>query len=57
MYAHRYPSACIHPDHLDVIIAAVGDIFENRDQYSGMKLVKAGPITSLRHFVAGFELL
>lgn len=44
-------------DHMDVIANALGDIYENRDQYRGMKLVYEGPITSLRHFTAGFELL
>lgn len=43
--------------HLDVIAEALGDIYANRDQYKGMKLVYEGPITSLRHFTAGFELL
>lgn len=43
--------------HMDVIANALGDIYENRDQYRGMKLVYEGPITSLRHFTAGFELL
>ena len=44
-------------NHLDVIVSALGDIYENREQYAGMRLVKEGPITALRHFVAGFELL
>ncbi len=43
--------------HLDVIANALGDIYENRNAYQGMKLVYEGPITSLRHFTAGFELL
>ncbi|MBS4208760.1 tryptophanase [Bacillus sp. FJAT-50079] len=43
--------------HMDVIANALGDIYEKRDQYKGMKLVYEGPITSLRHFTAGFELL
>ncbi len=43
--------------HLDVIAAALGDIYNERDSYKGMKLVFEGPITSLRHFTAGFELL
>lgn len=44
-------------NHLDVIAEALGDIYKNRDSYRGMKLVYEGPITSLRHFTAGFELL
>ena len=30
---------------------------QNRDQYKGLKMVYEGPITALRHFTAGFELL
>lgn len=43
--------------HMDVIANALGEIYQNRDTYRGMKLVYEGPITSLRHFTAGFELL
>jgi tryptophanase len=43
--------------HLDVIANALGDIYANRDDYRGLKLVYEGPITALRHFTAGFELL
>lgn len=44
-------------NHLDVIAEALGDIYQNRSHYRGMKLVYEGPIVSLRHFTAGFELL
>ncbi|MCH4886444.1 aminotransferase class I/II-fold pyridoxal phosphate-dependent enzyme [Acidaminobacter sp. JC074] len=44
-------------NHLDCIAEALGDIYKKRDEYKGMKLVYEGPITSLRHFTAGFELL
>lgn len=43
--------------HMDVIVNALDYIYQNRDKYTGMKLVYEGPITSLRHFTAGFELL
>ena len=43
--------------HLEIIAEAIGDIYDNRDNYKGMKLVFEGPIHSLRHFTAGFELL
>ncbi|MEH7111338.1 tryptophanase [Neobacillus niacini] len=43
--------------HMDVIANALGEIYQKREQYRGMKLVYEGPITSLRHFTAGFELL
>ena len=44
-------------NHMDVIVEALSEIYENRDSYKGMKLVYEGTITSLRHFTAGFELL
>ncbi len=43
--------------HMDVIANALGDIYADRDNYRGLKLVHEGPITALRHFTAGFELL
>ena len=43
--------------HLDVIANVCGDIYKNRNSFSGLKLVYEGPITALRHFTAGFELL
>lgn len=43
--------------HMDVIANALGDIYDKRDQYRGMKIVKQGPIFALRHFTCGFELL
>lgn len=44
-------------NHMDVIAEALGDIYQKRKKYRGMKLVYESPITSLRHFTAGFELL
>lgn len=44
-------------NHLDVIAEALGDIYQNRASYKGMRLIYEGPITSLRHFTAGFELI
>ncbi len=43
--------------HLDCIVEALAYIYENRDEYKGLKLTFEGPITALRHFTAGFELL
>jgi len=43
--------------HMDVIANALGEIYKNRLNYRGLKLVHEGKITSLRHFTAGFELL
>ena len=44
-------------DHMDCIANALGYIYQNRHTYKGLKLVYQGPILSLRHFTAGFELL
>jgi tryptophanase len=44
-------------NHMDVIVNALAHIYSKRDEYKGMKIVYEGPITSLRHFTAGFELL
>lgn len=44
-------------NHLDVIVEALSDIYKNRDSYKGLRMVYEGPITSLRHFTAGFELI
>lgn len=44
-------------NHLDCIANALEYIYQNRDQYKGLKMVYEGPITALRHFTAGFELL
>lgn len=44
-------------NHMDVIANALEYIYKNRDAYKGLKLVYEGPITALRHFTAGFELL
>jgi len=44
-------------NHMDCIANALKDIYAHRDAYRGMKLVYEGPIQSLRHFTAGFELI
>ena len=44
-------------DHMDVIANSLGYIYENRDQYKGLRMIHQGPIRSLRHFTAGFELI
>ncbi|RPH33968.1 MAG: aminotransferase class I/II-fold pyridoxal phosphate-dependent enzyme [Bacteroidales bacterium] len=43
--------------HMDVIANALGYIYQNRNNYKGLKLIYEGNITSLRHFTAGFALL
>ncbi len=43
--------------HLDVIVEALSDIYQNRDTYKGLRMIYEGPITSLRHFTAGFALI
>jgi len=44
-------------NHMDCIANALADIYRNRDSYKGLRLSYEGPITALRHFTAGFELL
>jgi len=44
-------------NHMDCIANALADIYAHRDNYKGLKLTYEGPIQSLRHFTAGFELI
>ena len=44
-------------NHMDCIANALADIYNSRDNYKGLRLSYEGPITALRHFTAGFELL
>jgi tryptophanase len=44
-------------NHMDCIANALADIYANRASYKGLKLTYEGPIQSLRHFTAGFELI
>ena len=44
-------------NHLDCIVNALDYIYQNREKYKGLKMIYEGPITALRHFTAGFELL
>ena len=41
--------------HMDVVVNALADVYERRDQMKGLKLTYEGPIISLRHFTAKFE--
>jgi tryptophanase len=43
--------------HMDVVANALEDVFSRRDQMKGLKIIYEGPIISLRHFTAKFELL
>ena len=43
--------------HMDVVVNALADVYERRDQMKGLKLIYEGPIISLRHFTAKFEPL
>ena len=43
--------------HMDVVVNALADVYERRDQMKGLKLTYEGPIISLRHFTAKFEPL
>ena len=41
--------------HMDVVVNALADVFERRNEMKGLKLTYEGPIISLRHFTAKFE--
>tara|TARA_B100000900_G_scaffold55597_1_gene41465 strand:+ start:7727 stop:9076 length:1350 start_codon:yes stop_codon:yes gene_type:complete len=43
--------------HMDVVINALDDVFKRRDQMKGLRLTYEGPIISLRHFTAKFEMI
>ena len=43
--------------HMDVVINALDDVFKRRKQMKGLKLTYQGPIISLRHFTAKFEMI
>ena len=43
--------------HMDVVINALEDVFKRRDKMKGLKLTYEGPIISLRHFTAKFEMI
>jgi tryptophanase len=43
--------------HMDVVVNALEDVFSRRNQMKGLKIIYEGPIISLRHFTAKFELL
>ena len=41
--------------HMDVVVNALADVFERRNEMKGLKLTYEGPIISLRHFTAKFK--
>lgn len=43
--------------HMDVVVNALEDVFIRRNDMRGLKITYEGPIMSLRHFTAKFELL
>jgi tryptophanase len=43
--------------HMDVVINALADVYERRKSLKGLQIVYEGPILSLRHFTARFDLL
>lgn len=43
--------------HMDVVVNALEDVYKRRDQMKGLRITYEGPILSLRHFTARFELL
>ncbi|WP_273568565.1 tryptophanase [Maribacter halichondriae] len=43
--------------HMDVVVNSLADVYERRDEMKGLRLTYEGPILSLRHFTAKFELV
>ena len=43
--------------HMDVVVNSLADVYERRDAMKGLRITYEGPILSLRHFTAKFELL
>ena len=43
--------------HMDVVINALEDVYKRRDQMKGLRITYEGPILSLRHFTARFDII
>ena len=43
--------------HMDVVVNSLNDVYKRRGNTKGLKITYEGPIISLRHFTAKFELL
>lgn len=43
--------------HMDVVVNALADVYERRNDMKGLRIIYEGPILSLRHFTAKFELV
>lgn len=43
--------------HLDVVANALADVFKRREMMRGLRISYEGPVLSLRHFTARFQLL
>ena len=41
--------------HMDVVVNALADVYQRRDEIKGLRITYQGPIISLRHFTAKFE--
>ena len=46
-----------HIQNVNVEKASLEDVFKRRDKMKGLKLTYEGPIISLRHFTAKFEMI
>ena len=47
----------LSPEKQSKVINALEDVFKRRDKMKGLKLTYEGPIISLRHFTAKFEMI
>ena len=43
--------------HMDVVVNSLADVYERRAEMKGLRIIYEGPILSLRHFTAKFELV
>lgn len=43
--------------HMDVVVNSLADVYERRNDMKGLRIIYEGPILSLRHFTAKFELV
>ena len=43
--------------HMDVVVNALEDVYKRRDQMKGLRITYEGPILSLRHFTARFDII
>ena len=43
--------------HMDVVVNSLADVYQRRNEMKGLRITYQGPIISLRHFTAKFEMI